>query len=96
MFMTMTDSANPGNRSSTLSLASGSTADGVGIQIMRGSDNTVVSYAPDSAQTGNPNQWQVGNFSNVDVTVPFKVHYVRTSVKAGKAIGVATFTMIYQ
>ncbi|WP_080406466.1 fimbrial protein [Burkholderia ubonensis] len=98
MFMTMTDSANPGNRSSTLSLASGSTADGVGIQILRGSDNTLVSYGPDSAQTGNPNQWQVGNFGNVDVTVPFKVRYVRTSetVKVGKANGVATFTMSYQ
>ncbi|MXN76204.1 fimbrial protein [Burkholderia sp. 4701] len=98
MFMTMTDSANSGNRTSTLSLAPGSTAAGVGIQILRGSDNTLVSYGPDSAQTGNPNQWQVGSFGNVDVSIPFTARYVRTSetMKAGKANGVATFTMSYQ
>ncbi|WP_244137271.1 fimbrial protein [Burkholderia pyrrocinia] len=98
MFMTLTDSANSGNRSDTLSLAPGSTAKGVGIQILRGSDNTLVSYGPDSAQTGNPNQWAVGSFGNVDVTIPFRARYVRTSsdVVVGKANGVATFTMSYQ
>ncbi|ACB65767.1 Fimbrial protein [Burkholderia ambifaria MC40-6] len=98
MFMTLTDSANSGNRSDTLSLASGSTAKGVGIQILRGSDNTLVSYGPDSAQAGNPNQWAVGSFGNVDVTIPFRARYVRTSatVIPGKANGVSTFTMSYQ
>ena len=98
MFMTLTDSANSGNRSDTLSLASGSTAKGVGIQILRGSDNTLVSYGPDSAQAGNPNQWAVGSFGNVDVTIPFRARYVRTSatVIPGKANGVSTFNMSYQ
>lgn len=97
-FMTLTDSANSGNRSSTLSLARGSTAEGVGIQILRGSDGKLVSYGPDSSQVGNPNQWLVGSFGNGDVTIPFKARYVRTSavLKGGKANGVATFTMSYQ
>ncbi|MBF5008781.1 fimbrial protein [Burkholderia pseudomultivorans] len=98
MFMTLTDAGNSGNRSSTLSLASGSTAEGVGIQILRGADGTLVNYGPDSTQEGNPNQWQVGRFGNGDVTIPFKVRYVRMSdqLKAGTANGVATFTMSYQ
>lgn len=98
MLMTLTDSANSGNRSDTLSLASGSTAKGVGIQILRGSDNTLVSYGPDSAQAGNSNQWAVGSFGNVEVTIPLRARYVRTSsdLVAGKVNGVATFTMSYQ
>ncbi len=98
MFMTLTDAEKPGNLSSVLSLASGSTAEGVGIQVLRGSDSTLVRYGPDSAQEGNPNQWEVGKFGNGDVTIPFNVRYVRTSdkLKPGKANGVATFTMSYQ
>ncbi|MDN7857547.1 fimbrial protein [Burkholderia cepacia] len=98
MFMTMTDSANPANESDTLSLAVGSKAKGFGIQILRGSDDTLVSYGPDSAATGNTNQWSIGSFGNVDVTIPFKARYVRTSstVSPGKADGAATFTMSYQ
>ncbi len=98
MFMTLTDSANPANESDTLSLARGSQVKGVGIQILHGSDDTLVSYGPDSAAVGNPNQWSIGSFGNVDVTIPFKARYVRTSstVSPGKADGAATFTMSYQ
>ncbi len=98
MFMTLTDSANSANESSTLSLASGSEAKGFGIQVLRGSDDTLVSYGPDSAATGNLNQWKVGSFGNVEVTIPFKARYVRTSstIVPGTANGVATFTMSYQ
>lgn len=97
-FMTLTDSANSANRSDTLSLASGSQAKGFGIQILRGSDDTLVSYGPDSAAADNPNQWKVGSFGNVNVTIPFKARYVRTSstVVPGTANGAATFTMSYQ
>ncbi|MCA8424745.1 fimbrial protein [Burkholderia seminalis] len=98
MFMTLTDAANPANRSNTLSLAPGSKAEGFGIQIVRGADNTLVSYGPDSSAVGNPNQWEVGKFGNVGVTIPFKAQYVRTSaqLKGGNANGFATFTMSYQ
>lgn len=97
MFTTLTDANTPGNRSGTLSLASNSTVSGVGIQILR-SDGTAVSYGPDSAETGNPNQWKVGEFGNTMVTIPLKAHYIQTStnVRAGKAEGAATFTMSYQ
>lgn len=96
--MTLTDPENSANQSDTLSLAQGSIAKGVGIQILRGSDDTLVSYGPDSAQAGNRNQWQVGSFGNVNLTIPFKARYVRTSslVVPGQANGVATFTMSYQ
>ncbi|WP_167366673.1 fimbrial protein [Cupriavidus malaysiensis] len=98
MYMTLTDSANPANQTDTLSLASGSKAKGFGIQILRGADDTLVSYGPDSAAADNPNQWKVGSFGNVNVTIPFKARYVRTSstVVPGTANGTATFTMSYQ
>jgi len=98
MFLTLTDAVSPGNRSSNLSLLPGSaTASGVSVQILRG-DGTPVSYGPDSAETGNPNQWQVGEFGNVMVTIPFKARYIQTatSVRPGSANAAATFTMSYQ
>ncbi|AOZ01287.1 adhesin [Cupriavidus sp. USMAHM13] len=98
MYMTLTDSANPANETDTLSLASGSQAKGFGIQVLRASDDTLVSYGPDSAAAGNTNQWKVGSFGNVNVTIPFKARYVRTSssIVPGTANGTATFTMSYQ
>ncbi len=98
MFLTLTDAVSPGNRSSNLSLLPGpATASGVSVQILRG-DGTPVSYGPDSAETGNPNQWQVGEFGNVIVTIPFKARYIQTatSVRPGSANAAATFTMSYQ
>ncbi|AMS17603.1 fimbrial protein [Pseudomonas chlororaphis] len=98
MFLTLTDAVSPGNRSSNLSLLPGpATASGVSVQILRG-DGTPVSYGPDSAETGNPNQWQVGEFGNVMVIIPFKARYIQTatSVRPGSANAAATFTMSYQ
>ncbi|MBU4632475.1 fimbrial protein [Pseudomonas chlororaphis subsp. aurantiaca] len=97
MFMTLSDAANPGNRSTTLSLLSGTSATGVGIQILR-SDDTPVSFGPDSAVAGNPNQWQIGEFGNGQVTIPLKARYIPTGGKVGPgtANAAATFTMSYQ
>lgn len=97
MFMTLSDAANPGNRSTTLSLLSGTSATGVGIQILR-SDDTPVGFGPDSAVAGNPNQWQVGEFGNGQVTIPLKARYIPTGGKVGPgtADAAATFTMSYQ
>ncbi|SFQ70973.1 Fimbrial protein [Pseudomonas sp. NFPP07] len=98
MFVTLTDAVSPGNSSSNLSLVPGpTTASGVSVQILRG-DGTPVSYGPDSAETGNPNQWQVGEFGNVMVTIPLKARYIQTatSVRPGSANAAATFTMSYQ
>ncbi|KGB93026.1 MULTISPECIES: fimbrial protein [Burkholderia] len=98
MYTTLTDASHPANVSSVLSLGADSTASGVGIQVLRGNNDTLISYGPDSSQAGNPNQWFVGQFGNVDVTIPLKARYVQTApdVKAGTANGRATFTMSYQ
>ncbi|WP_157259098.1 fimbrial protein [Burkholderia ubonensis] len=98
MYTTLTDASQPTNVSNVLSLGTDSTASGVGIQVLRGDNNALISYGPDSSQAGNPNQWFVGQFGNVDVTIPLKARYIQTSsdVKAGTANGRATFTMSYQ
>ncbi|UUT22196.1 fimbrial protein [Pseudomonas sp. T8] len=97
MFMTLSDAADPSNQSSTLSLSRSSTASGVGIQILRG-DDTLVSFGPDSAVADNPNQWQVGEFGNDQVSIPLKARYIPTGgvVGPGTADAAATFTMSYQ
>ncbi|WP_172900873.1 fimbrial protein [Pseudomonas chlororaphis] len=97
MFMTLSDAADPSNQSSTLSLSRSSTATGVGIQILR-SDDTSVSFGPDSAVAGNPNQWQIGEFGNGQVSIPLKARYIPTGGKVGPgtANAAATFTMSYQ
>ncbi|MBN3830515.1 type 1 fimbrial protein [Burkholderia sp. Ac-20344] len=98
MFMTMTDVANPGNRSTTLSLSKGSTATGVGYQIVRQSSGSLVSYGPDSSSLGNPGQWFVGQYGNQGVSIPLVARYVQTqqNMTVGTANAVATFTMSYQ
>ncbi|EHP41767.1 fimbrial protein [Cupriavidus basilensis OR16] len=98
MYITMTDSSNWANRTSTMSLSRDSNASGVGIQVLRGADDSLVSYGPDSSRSNNPNQWFIGQYGNVPVTIPFKARYVQTSstVTPGVAKGIATFTMSYQ
>lgn len=94
----MTDGTNWSNRSNLLSLSRDAKATGVGIQVLRGTDNSLVSYGPDSSQSNNPNQWFIGQFGNVPVTIPFKARYIQTAstVTPGEAKGYATFTMSYQ
>jgi len=97
MFVTLTDAANPGNRSDVLTLSGSSAAKGVGIEIRR--NGTIpVYYGPDSSQTGNPNQWFVTEAGNGNVNIPLNARYVRTkeALKGGTADAVATFTMSYQ
>lgn len=97
MFITLTDAANPGNRSDILNLSSTSEATGIGIRILR-ADNTPVFFGPDSEAAGTVNQWQVGEFGNSSVIIPLSAQYVRTSgpVTPGSANGAATFTLSYQ
>ncbi|MFG9466488.1 fimbrial protein, partial [Pseudomonas paraeruginosa] len=97
MFVTFTDAVNPTNTSDVLSLSSGSTATGVGIQIRR-DDNTAIKFGPDSTVANNVNQWKVGEYGNVEVSIPLKAGYKKTGQKvtAGTANGTATFTFSYQ
>jgi type 1 fimbria pilin len=97
-YITFTDSNNPANDSNALSLASGSSASGVGIQILK--SGNPVSFGPDSSVAGNLNQIFLGTSagSGSVVSLPFGGRYVKTNstMTAGSANGVATFTMSYQ
>ncbi|MDR5783746.1 fimbrial protein [Caballeronia sp. LZ065] len=94
--LTLTDAVNPANRSSTLSLAPGSSAAGVGLQIVNG--ETPLSFGPDSAVAGTVNQWIAGTSTGGAMQVPLTARYVRTSTTLvpGSVNGKATFTMSYQ
>lgn len=94
--ITFTDATNPSNTSSVLSLASGSTATGVGIELRRANDMKI-SYGPDSAAPGTTNQWLVGAAPNGALGIPLSARYVRTTgtLAAGSVKALATFTMSY-
>ncbi|MGE7959001.1 fimbrial protein [Pseudomonas sp. NPDC089530] len=98
MFITFTDAQNPANTSDTLSLSAGSSAEGIGVQIRHGDTGKAIMYGPDSSAPNTLNQWQVGEFGNISVTIPLKANYIKTGPKIipGKANASATFTLSYQ
>ncbi|MBN3565557.1 fimbrial protein [Burkholderia cenocepacia] len=94
-YMTLTDVSNNANRSSTLTLAPESTAKGLGVQVLNGTQ--ILSYGPDSSVTGNPNQFYTGTTQNGVLEIPLSARYVRTGmVLGGTATARASFTMSYQ
>lgn len=95
VYVTLTDATTPGNTTSNLTLASGSTATGVSLRVLN-SGGTAVSYGPDSAVAGNPNQWLVGASAST-TRIPLTTQYISTgTVGPGTVKGLATFTMSYQ
>jgi type 1 fimbria pilin len=96
LYMTLTDNTNPGRTSSIIGLApNGSTASGVGIQVVR--NNSPVLLGPDSSATGNTNQFAIGQNQLGLITIPLSAQYIRTgTVQGGQAKAAATFTMSYQ
>ncbi|WP_327440079.1 fimbrial protein [Pseudomonas donghuensis] len=86
---TITDASNPGNQSSTISLASHATARGIGIRLLR-NDNTPIVLG--TRQPG-------GTVGSGPVThrIPLRAQYVQTTaqVTPGSAPGRATFLMSY-
>lgn len=94
--LTLTDATTPSNTSNVLTLGSGSTASGVGMQILNGT--TPIAYGPDSSAAGNNNQWSAGTANGGPMTIPLNVRYIRTAnpITPGKVAGLATFTMSYQ
>jgi type 1 fimbria pilin len=94
--VTFTDASKPSNTTNTLGLAPGSTAGGVGLQILNGT--TPIAYGPDSAAVGNLNQWSAGVSTDGVFNIPLTAQYVRTSaaLNPGTVKGMATFTMSYQ
>ncbi|WP_205969124.1 fimbrial protein [Paraburkholderia sp. Tr-20389] len=96
VLITLTDSVNPANRSTSLQLTADSTAQGMGVQVLN-SGGTPVAFGPDSATPGNTNQWTVGASPNGALQIPLTARYVRTgSVSAGTVKALATFTLSYQ
>jgi type 1 fimbria pilin len=94
--VTLSDASNISNRSTTLGLAPGSSASGVGVQILNGT--TPVAYGPDSATAGTVSQWYAGTATGGAMEIPLTVRYVRTSgpLVPGAVRATATFTMSYQ
>ncbi|QYD72450.1 type 1 fimbrial protein [Paraburkholderia edwinii] len=96
VLITLTDSVNPSNRTTTLQTTADSTAKGIGVQILN-SAGAPLSFGPDSAAPGNLNQWTVGDSPSGTLKVPLTARYVRTGVvSAGTVKALATFTMSYQ
>ncbi|HEV7776290.1 MAG TPA: fimbrial protein [Luteibacter sp.] len=96
---TMTDATSPANRTSTLSLADGSTAMGVGFEILR-NGNVPVFFGPDSSVIGAENQFHVADIpaSGGEVVLPLTVRYVQTEpvLIPGELYARATITFSYQ
>jgi type 1 fimbria pilin len=98
-WMTMTDATDTSNRTNTLTPAVGSTTQGVGLQVLYGNSSTPISFGPDSSARGTQNQFFLQNVAQgvSQVTLPFKVRYIRTgTMQPGDLKGIATFTMSYQ
>jgi type 1 fimbria pilin len=98
VFATFTDATLPGNRSAVLSLGSGSTAQGVGYQILRDGD-IPIAFGPDSTEVGTENQFAVTDAPiGGDVDLPLKIRYFQTdpAIVPGSANAVATITFAYQ
>ncbi len=94
--ITLSDASNSANTSNVLSLASGSGASGVGLQIPDGA--TVVSYGADSSSWGNPNQLSLGTATGGPMDLHLTAQYTRTAgpLVPGPVNALATFTMSYQ
>ncbi|MDM0044286.1 fimbrial protein [Variovorax dokdonensis] len=97
VFMTLTDAADISNRTDVLKMASGATAEGIGVQVLR--SGSPVKFGPDSAASGNTNQFYVGPTfaSGGTFNIPLTARYIRTgALRAGTLKAVATFTLSYQ
>ncbi len=97
----MSDASDAANRSDHLTLASGSTATGVGVQIFKNGEATPLAFGPDSAQPSTQNQWYIGETpagSGGMFFNSFKAGYVQTApiVEAGTVKAIATITFSYQ
>jgi len=97
VYMTLTDATNPGSHNDWLTLASSSTASGVGIKIYQQGNPTAITFGADSRTIGNAGQFKVTNAGNQSLNIPFTAKYVKTAttLRGGEVVAVATFTMAY-
>jgi type 1 fimbria pilin len=96
----MTDSASPSNTTNQLSLAPGSTASGIAVQILY--QQVPVSFAPaalayTTSNTPTTSSFSIGNLSGTSI-VQMQARYTKTQavVTPGTVKAIATFTLTYQ
>jgi type 1 fimbria pilin len=96
VYITITDAVDPANRSTMLSLAPGSSASGVAVEILNGSEP--IAFGPDSSAAGTVSQWSAGTSAGGVMQIPLAARYVRTPapLAPGTVDAKATFTMSYQ
>lgn len=97
VYTTLTDVSTPLNNTTTLSLSSDSTAQGLGYQILYNA--TPVKFGVDSSVPGNAGQFVLtpAQTTGGTVTVPLTARYIRTGkIGSGSVNAKATFTMSYQ
>ncbi|MFC0226906.1 fimbrial protein [Serratia aquatilis] len=100
LYATMTDATNPANSGNILTPGEGTTASGVGVQILR--NDIPVAFGPDSSAAGNMNQWYIGSADSGPgihpFIIPLKARYVQTaaSMTAGAVKARTTITFSYQ
>lgn len=98
-YVTLTDTSNPSNTSTTLSLNSSSEVAGLGVQILK--DGTPLGFGPESFKVGNTNQWFAGSIRQGQSTlnIPLEARYIQTwnnVYGGGRANANATFTVSYE
>jgi type 1 fimbria pilin len=96
VYMVVSDVTTPGNRSSTLTLSSTSTAAGIGIELLY--LGQPVFFGPDSSIASTENQFLVGKKLLGAASIPLTARYIRTSLtlREGSVRALATFTLSYQ
>ena len=98
-YVTLTDTANPSNTSTTLSLNSSSEVAGLGVQILK--NGTPLGFGPESFKVGSTNQWFAGSIRQGQSTlnIPLEARYIQTwnnVYGGGRANANATFTVSYE
>lgn len=93
--VTLTDANQPSNLSNQLSLAPGSTVQGIGLEV--NNRYGVVSYGPELSGFGNPGQWVDGSTGVGSYSIPLSVNYVRLPgpLRAGPVNAGVTYTLNY-
>jgi len=92
----LTDQNDPANRSTQLSLTPGSTAVGVGLQVLHG--GKLLSYGGNAGEPTADARWFAGRTHNGRFEIPLMARYVQTraEITPGSANAKATFVLSYE
>lgn len=98
VFATLTDTTNPANYSTILSLSETSSAKGIGLRLYKNGSSEALNFGPDSAVKGNINQWKVSQYrGELSPAVNLTVNYIRRgNINPGTVYALSTITFSYQ